>query len=567
MKSVKDRLQQLRHLLAVLNPAAPADERRSHLLKPILQVALVLIVLLGPAWTIFSPAVEHNYALALMLVAVISVVALIAASKRGFSQAAAIGFPAAMLAVYTLGLFGLGGVRSPLVSGFFMIVVVAHVLLGERGAAVFAGFSIAALVGVYVAETQGLITYSPASASRAWIFHTGQLAFLARLLYLTLQPVREGLATARHAHTREIERARELDALLQAHSALVSTLDLDPLLNNILQAALGAIPAAEKGAVLLTGPTPDSLQVRALQGYADPRIQNLAFVGTSGYSARALRDRRAWRIDDVHADAEVRYDGEIGEMRDIRSAICVPLLLQNEPVGVIALDATRPAAFTESDLRLLVAFANTAAIAISNAHLHAEIQAMANRDGLTGAANRRMLDASLAIEVDRAQRYGHPVSLIFMDLDSFKIYNDTFGHPAGDDRLQATAAMLRGLTRYPDVLARYGGEEFALLLPHTDKAGALALAERVRATAQGEAGVASGFVPGYTLSLGVAEFPRDALTPEGLLRAADEAELAAKRAGKNRVKGAPTLATERAAAGRPTAYETSGLLKSSGTDE
>jgi diguanylate cyclase (GGDEF)-like protein len=219
-------------------------------------------------------------------------------------------------------------------------------------------------------------------------------------------------------------------------------------------------------------------------------------------------------------------------------------MLESEPVGVISLDSTRLAAFTERDLRLLEAFANTAAVAISNAYLHAEVRALANHDSLTGTANRRVLDATLPVEVARAQRYGHPVSLIFMDLDDFKHFNDSHGHQAGDERLRAVAGVAQRLIRHPDLLARYGGEEFALLLPHTGKAGALALAERIRAAAAAEAGAAGaagGSVPGYTLSLGVATFPLDAATAPALLGAADAAELTAKRAGKNRLCSAPRL--------------------------
>ncbi|MCI0553597.1 MAG: GGDEF domain-containing protein, partial [Anaerolineae bacterium] len=117
-------------------------------------------------------------------------------------------------------------------------------------------------------------------------------------------------------------------------------------------------------------------------------------------------------------------------------------------------------------------------------------------------------------------------------------YNDTWGHLAGDGRLRAVADLLRANVRHPDIAARYGGEEFALLLPFTDKSGALLLAERLRAAAQANAPHEpqdGTVIAGYTLSLGVASFPEDGKTSEELLLAADNAELAAKRLGKNRV--------------------------------
>jgi len=214
------------------------------------------------------------------------------------------------------------------------------------------------------------------------------------------------------------------------------------------------------------------------------------------------------------------------------------------PHGLISLDATRTAAFSDADLRILVAFANTAAVAIDNAQLHAEVQRLAVTDSLTGLANPRAFEHALAIEAYRAARYGHSLSLIIMDIDAFKQYNDTHGHLAGNDRLKVIAGILRQTVRDPDLPVRYGGEEFALLLPHTQKAGAMILAERIRELAQAAAPAPSaGSIArsGYTLSLGVATLPTDALSAGQLMLAADNAELEAKRTGKNRVCAAEPL--------------------------
>jgi diguanylate cyclase (GGDEF)-like protein len=301
---------------------------------------------------------------------------------------------------------------------------------------------------------------------------------------------------------------------------------------------------------LLVDAATGQLQIRAVVGYADPRVHTFAFASQEGYSAKALRQRQPLLIADAQADASIRYAGEIPEVREILSAVAAPLMLHRhaafdvepQPFGVISLDATRRAAFSQTDLRLLGAFANTAAVAIDHARLHAEVQTLAVTDGLTGLANHRAFERALRTEVSRALRYGHPLALIFLDIDSFKQYNDTYGHPAGNERLKAIAALLRQNVRDPDVAARYGGEEFAVILPHTNKVGALILAERIRSQAAAAAPEAAGAgepVSGYTLSLGVAAFPDDADTPEALLLAADSAELAAKREGKNRVCAAP----------------------------
>jgi diguanylate cyclase (GGDEF)-like protein len=166
---------------------------------------------------------------------------------------------------------------------------------------------------------------------------------------------------------------------------------------------------------------------------------------------------------------------------------------------------------------------------------------MAMTDVISGLANRRAFDEVLEAEFIRASRYGHPLSLIILDLDSFKEYNDKWGHPAGDVRLREVANLLRLNVREPDVAARYGGEEFAIILPDTSKHGAVQLAERLRHSAAESAPKRSEDscpIPGYTLSLGVATFPDDAASIQELLLMADNAELMAKRLGKNRVYAA-----------------------------
>jgi len=348
-------------------------------------------------------------------------------------------------------------------------------------------------------------------------------------------------------HAAVQENVRELDALLKANEALLSTLELDPLLHNILAAAIAAIPSAEMGTIVLSDPGNQQLRVRATHGYRDPRVQHIAFAQDQGYSAKAIRENRPLLIMHVSQEPQLALADEIPELQTVASAIVAPLAPKGPPAaphGVISLDATRPAAFSEADLRILVAFANTAAVAIDNAQLHAEVQRLAVTDSLTGLANPRAFEHALAIEAYRAARYGHSLSLIIMDIDAFKQYNDAHGHLAGNDRLKSIAGILRQTVRDPDLPVRYGGEEFALLLPHTHKAGAMILAERIRELAQAAApsqGSDTLARSGYTLSLGVATLPTDALSAGQLMLAADNAELEAKRNGKNRVCAAEPL--------------------------
>jgi diguanylate cyclase (GGDEF)-like protein len=348
-------------------------------------------------------------------------------------------------------------------------------------------------------------------------------------------------------HTAVQENLRELNALLTANEALLSTLELEPLLQNILGAALEAVPAAQRGTVILLDESQTQLQIRAAQGYADPQVLGLSFGIDQGFAGRALRANQPLLINEVGSDDDPPWEPAAAETIANRSFILAPLGHKGTavvPYGVLSLEAAHAQAFTAADLRVLVAFANTAAFAIDNARLHAEVQRLAVTDSLTGLANPRAFEQALLIEFHRASRYGYNLSLVIMDIDSFKHYNDAYGHPAGNERLKGIAHILRANVRDPDLPVRYGGEEFALLLPHTVKAGALALAERIRQAAEAAApkrDPLGGPLSGYSLSLGVASFPADARTAEELLVAADQAELLAKRGGKNRVVAAAPL--------------------------
>jgi diguanylate cyclase (GGDEF)-like protein len=248
---------------------------------------------------------------------------------------------------------------------------------------------------------------------------------------------------------------------------------------------------------------------------------------------RAARTKETQFIRDVSTDPNF-----LRASYEVQSEICVPLLKNENVLGVLNVESKSDVPLDENDVNLLNALAGSVAVAIDNARLHAEVKRMALTDAVSGLANRRAFDEFLQTEITRAKRYGSALSLIILDLDSFKEYNDRWGHPAGDVRLREIADLLRANVREPDVAARYGGEEFAVILPNTSKVGAIVLAERIRLSAEASAPAITEVhspISGYTISLGVATFPEDADTLTGLLLAADNAELTAKRLGKNRV--------------------------------
>jgi len=166
---------------------------------------------------------------------------------------------------------------------------------------------------------------------------------------------------------------------------------------------------------------------------------------------------------------------------------------------------------------------------------------MSRHDELTGLANRRAFDAFMLETFNRARRYQRPLSLLTIDVDEFKSYNDAFGHPAGDEVLTAVAAVFAAIARDTDLVARIGGEEFAIVLPETAETGARALAERIRETV-----AEIRLQRSITVSIGVASLSSATATAAALLQQSDSALYAAKRGGRNRVAAWTRAAPSRA---------------------
>ncbi len=171
-----------------------------------------------------------------------------------------------------------------------------------------------------------------------------------------------------------------------------------------------------------------------------------------------------------------------------------------------------------------------------SAFTYAQLAQMAFEDQLTGLANYRYFTRRFSEEIKRAERYRDPMSLIIIDIDFFKKFNDTFGHPAGNRALEHVAAILKQEVRETDLVARYGGEEFAIILPQTTKHDANSLGEHLRIRVHSTPFELPEATPQtVNISLGLASFPRDARTAEALLSAADEALYESKKSGRNRL--------------------------------
>lgn len=259
----------------------------------------------------------------------------------------------------------------------------------------------------------------------------------------------------------------------------------------------------------------------------------------------ALRGGRAYVVGPSHPGPYCRHVGG-GALRDY---ICIPLTAHAETMGILHLRGL--AAWLDPDqeiqerervslLQLAENLAERTALAIANIRLHETLLALSIQDPLTGLYNRRHMEEMIVREELQAQRSGSPFSIVMIDIDRFKDFNDSFGHQAGDVVLREAGRFLQSHIRGVDIACRYGGEEFVVILPGASTEMTLQRAEQWRSAFTEINLEYSGILlPQVTLSLGVATFPKHGASWQAALRAADEALYTAKQQGRNRVVVAP----------------------------
>jgi diguanylate cyclase (GGDEF)-like protein len=236
---------------------------------------------------------------------------------------------------------------------------------------------------------------------------------------------------------------------------------------------------------------------------------------------------------------------------DAASLLCIPLITQGQETGLLVLVDSACSAVSPScaaSEALAVSVCEHLGLALTNIRLRESLREQSIRDPLTGLFNLRYLEETLKREISRSTRSGKPVGLMMLDVDHFKAFNDTFGHPGGDALLCELSNLLQSVTRVEDAACRYGGDEFVVLLPESSLDITLERAEDIRKAAarfnithEGDA------LDPVTLTVGVAVYPDHATDMTGLLRAADEAMYEAKHAGGDRVLVAQAASNENAA--------------------
>jgi diguanylate cyclase (GGDEF)-like protein len=353
-------------------------------------------------------------------------------------------------------------------------------------------------------------------------------------LACTVNAWAEGTAIWRHNLEKIVAgRMQDLTVLYQVVETTSQSLELDKVLPNVLDRVIESLHVG-KGVVVLVDGDGKTLKLLAHRGLSEESLCRVVEEG-QGCIGDVILMNNLLRVTDESEEGAERFIPGL-EQDGVRSALAVPVQVRGEVLGVFAVYSTKPDRFSDEDEALLMTIGNQVAVSVENARLYEKTLDLARLDGLTGVANRRYLMERLTQEISRAGRYNNALSLIMMDLDKFKTFNDTYGHVKGDELLKHFARMVKAAIRISDVCGRYGGEEFCVILPNTSIKGAALLAERIRASMEEAKIVIAEDQPpaGRTVSIGIAEYmPGNTL--EQLLSAADSALYQAKEGGRNRV--------------------------------
>ncbi len=328
-----------------------------------------------------------------------------------------------------------------------------------------------------------------------------------------------------------------LSILTRFSEKLSHTLEMDQLLSIIFEEVSNQA-RAERSSLMILNEKTRELMVKLARGGQEGVPRNFTVPLSQGLAGQVVRAGEPLLVKDLETDD--RFHRRSQSRYRTPSCVILPLKISGRTIGVLNFaDKITGEVYNEEDLNMLLPLANQAAVALERSELYElskELKQISITDSLTNLLNRRYFQERATEEVERSRRFNQPLSLIMLDVDDFKHYNDSNGHPAGDAVLKGIGSIIKSVVRSIDVVARYGGEEFAVLSPGTDRDRCFHVAERVRRAAAeheftGEKGQPGGDL---TISAGVATFPDDATNLEELISDADKALYLSKKNGKNR---------------------------------
>jgi diguanylate cyclase (GGDEF)-like protein len=333
------------------------------------------------------------------------------------------------------------------------------------------------------------------------------------------------------------QRVRELSTFNEVARTLNSTLKLKEVLD-IVMAKIRDLIKAEAWSILMLDEKTNELVFEVALGEKGDQIKEMRLAMGQGVAGWVAQHQRPVIVPDVATDQRFFQGMDNKTGFRTRSIIATPLISRGRLIGVFEIInklGDRP--FDEKDLELLQTLTDHAAIAIENARLYEKAQHLAVTDDLTGLYNSRHCDLFFKKALDRAQKQGHRLSVIFIDLDHMKEVDDTYGHLLGGQTLREVADRIISLVRPPNMASRYGGDEYVIILPDKGGEEALALAEDVRRKVESAPFLTThNLACKITASIGIAVYPVHGRTMDELFSKADKAMYKVKETGKNRVQ-------------------------------
>jgi len=323
------------------------------------------------------------------------------------------------------------------------------------------------------------------------------------------------------------EREKELSVINRSSSIISSSLDIQTIYDSFI-AELKKVVDVNWAAIVLI--EENELYFLALSSEIGSAWQLGEHIPIKGSATEWVANHKKTVVEPDLTQESMFATGKYHLKQGVRSIAYLPLIAKGESTGSLIVACRHPNAYNQRQIMLLEQLASQIAMSVENARLYAQAEEKARVDELTGLLNRRSLDEMLTSEIGRHSRYGGVFSMIILDLDSFKAFNDSYGHLAGDKLLKQIAGIIKEAIRSADQAFRYGGDEFAILLPQTAIDAASQVAERVRE--QLVARVKSRDIP-ITASLGLATWPADGIAAVEIIAAADSALYQAKHRGGN----------------------------------
>ncbi len=329
-----------------------------------------------------------------------------------------------------------------------------------------------------------------------------------------------------------------LHSLFEISIELNSILEMDRLVNSILLTLVGQFSSKNALFMMVLKHNADYLEVMNSKGLHRKEYENLIIPKNDPLLEALRKNPVPTNLQSLDLQLKEKSPA-LAEFKRLGLEIITPILVQKSIQALVAIGPrVSGRSLDRMEWEHFRILSNIISIAVSNAALYNEVKQLSYTDGMTGLHNFRYFSLRLKEEVSRHKRLKSPISLLILDVDNFKNYNDTLGHPAGDEVLRKIAAVLKQTARENDIVARYGGEEFAVILPGTGPRGAAIVAERIRESIEQTPFEHEEIQPQgkMTVSVGGASMPPDAKTAEELTKKADAALYFAKRHGRNQIK-------------------------------